>query len=148
MPDDKKRTSSTRRSILPATGEPTTGEPDTGKRNVFDPYSYNKKYRVVQKLLDGLDVTETFSQLQDNLQTDTRKMSRSEILEQIDRASTFRWRAGLLFLTAKQERGRIEMHFQRKMGDWEIQARRELGKMKSKKHDDGAIEGQITFWLM
>ena len=119
-----------------------------GKKRAFDPYAYNKKYRVVQKLLDDLDVTATFNQLQENLSMDTRKMSRSELLEVIDRASTLRWRAGLLYLTAKQERTRIEMFFHRKMGDWEIQARRELAKMKSKKEGNEAIEGQVTTSLV
>jgi len=125
-----------------------TKKPTAEKRPTFDPYAYNKKYRVVQNMLDKLDITATFNQLQENLSVDTRKMSRSEILEAIDRASTLRWRAGLLYLTAKQERARIEMFFQRNMGDWEIAARRELAKMKAKKKGNEPIEGQVTTSLV
>ena len=96
--------------------------------------------KFLQSVLDNIDIKTTFGQLEKELSISEKKMSRSQLSRALDMAPSLRYKAGKIWIIAKQRRRNFDNQMLFILGELEVKARKRLASMKTKKQ----IDGQVT----
>lgn len=98
------------------------------------------RFTVLLRDIDAMSIATVYEGLKEKLQIDVKRVGNSRLRRLILEAPEDQRLAGWIYAVAKEEHGRAELHFDRKMGQWIGKARARIAGMK----DDGEWHGTVT----
>ena len=97
------------------------------------------RYSILNEELDGLPIRVVYPKLVAKLQLDVKRVGDLELRELILQVSDDRRMAGYILAVARDDLRRLEDEFEYQFGDWVVQTRAAIAKLKRDKKWEGGV---------
>jgi len=122
-----------RKVKLPDRTDPVSTEPVTSGSQRPD------RYAILNEELDNLPIRDAYPKLVAKLQLDLKRVGDSKLRELILEVSEDRRVAGYIMAVARDNLRRLEDDYERRFGDWVVQARAAISELKKDKQWEGGV---------
>lgn len=109
-------------------------------KEVIDIHKERNRFKYFKQRLRNVNIEETWDYLEKSLTLGDKRKSIDYINTSIDNSENNLRRAGMILQIAREELDQFKIHYRIAYGQWALEARQELGKLKNSK----VISGQIT----